>query len=264
MKKHLVLSVAIYFLALAAGAQSTDSAYQKILQLSKKVWNIHDTEISYAAKKDSLARWNGALIQHLESYAARTPAFLEKTYQDWQDNRLYMITAEDKKFRIVYWDEGWDGSIRQYCAVAFWQSGSQVKSQSLTEEIQPNYYLSSVHHFHRQNGGDVYILIGSSGDRFAQSGFVKAFCVENNGKLDTGARIFKTATKQLNEITADVNLANYQVQSDEDLIHFGKNSDSNNLYIPLTSNKPKEPGEQLPLRYLTYQFDGNYFVYRKK
>ncbi len=228
--------------------------------------SIHSHSFLYGSKTTNykdLARWNQKLTTVLIQYSRLHPQFLAQNNPFLQNNYLGVLTSTDNKFRIICWNDGMNGTMQEWRAIAFWKTKSGIKAKVLEAGdshrniygLMPQYW--NIVDYKLDDGKTVYLVrgIGYGSNRIKMS-FVKSFAIIPSGKLNDSYELFKTPIKTLNHISLEIDLMTAPRDDYNPYIHLSK--DWKTLYIPLADKK----GKVTAGKHLIYRFNGRYFVFQ--
>jgi hypothetical protein len=235
-------------------AQQGTEGHEKIKKLEQEVGALSEklsNSVYPDRNDDSLNNWNALLQNGLLELSLGDPAFLEKEYKTWADQGLYVVSADDRALRIVFWNSQYGGTLRDYFAILFYKT-KQGTAYYMLENTDLYSYIA-IHTFTRKDSKKFYLLtyMGHASSRDKANG-ISACSIEND-KLDVTTIAFKAGKKMLNEISFTFDMTS--VNSEKDFIHFS--ADKKQLFVPVV----KDEGKVVSGKYLRYRFDGNYFVF---
>lgn len=244
----------------------TDTSILKhqILSLAEKIQKSNPRYNSGGIISDSLIAYNDRLTTQIETAAQVLPDFMERDFESWAKTGLKVITADNRKLKIICWNDQLSGTNQEWIALAVWKTTEGLKSRELDDKqylnIRPSY--NSITAINQKNG-HTYYLVQARGheDNSIKYDYVKAYQIGNNGLLNDHIAPFKTPARQLNYIGYEINLftSDKQIHTGEvyPLIHVSK--DKQHLFIPVIQNN----GTIVPGKYLNYAFNGNEFIFQK-
>lgn len=222
-----------------------------ILPLAHKITQAATGNVSVGM----LEKWNKDLLRNLYLYAFDTPDFLNKSFPEWAANGIRVLTSEDKKIRIVFWNKHTGGMLRDYESLVFWNYDSAKLNGREIEEAAHSSF-SAIETVHKDGGEPIYLVVGMvHASNRNMVNYIRAYQVNEYGVLDNHVKLFRRSGKKSNSIAIELNRV--PITSSKKLIHF--NARKNTLYIPVVDDK----GMVRPRHYQVYKFDGEMFVLRK-
>ncbi len=246
---YLLLLWLLPFATVQAGQTGNIPQRQYIAQLASQIHNVNSSH----DESDTLDAWNSRLQNALESFGTQQKGFMNDDFTDWDDEGMATITSADRKLKIVYWNSQQGGTMRDYYALLFYQSGTQVKCHNL--EATDIFSYHGIESYNRKDGTMAYLLlsIGHASNRDKVSAVAAVGLVNN--KLVTNLKLFKAGSKMLSRISLALDMAT--VNSQDAFIFLGK--DRNDLLIPVAD----ADGKVTPDRFLKYRYNGDLFVFEK-
>ncbi len=277
----------IFFLA----TLSSMAIFAKAQSVEKLKTSVHSgfgrldsaEQLESDSKYDSIGNANSELAKTIVTYAETTPNFLQKTSTD--GDPFSSVTSDDKKLKIVYWDDAEGGSVRLYDYIVFWEKDNKLShSIILLQEQEDNHesyinniYVDSIVHLKQSNRSDLYFIMGGTLSRPEYWQTIFCYKISSAGELTTDAPVFKTNNKTLSLINVNCVSHDYNdatgthIKSFYDLLHFS--NDKRTLYVPIFPDKNKSEKEQeaededtsgnRKFSYFRYLFDGTNFVFKK-
>ncbi|HAO06180.1 hypothetical protein [Chryseobacterium mucoviscidosis] len=169
------------------------------------------------------------------------------------NNKVSIITSEDKKLRFYVWDTELGGTMKSFDQIIQYSSNGKVKTIYNKEQSDTPYFISEIIKVPLNN--QMYYLVISNGifstKDMAQA--IQAFTIRKDLLIDSD-KIFKTKTTTLNKIQVDFDFFSVVDRPERPLklITFEKDK----LYIPIV-NKDGVVSK----KFLVYQLNNNYFQY---
>ncbi len=280
MKNYLLILV-YCFAVIFANAQSANELNNKISKTVAQIDSIRNADSD--SKSESILGANKQLAQNIIAYAEATPGFIAQNVKGNPLNTDFFFStiSEDKKLRIVWWDDQGGGTTRNYDYIVFWNAGGKFNHKTFVSNIEGTdaahiyyTYIDSVIHLKQQSGDDLYFVMGATSDgRFSYNQHIFCYKITASGEFTNDALVFKAGSKMLSQI--DVDCPSYHDENGDvgfyQLLHFSK--DKQVLYVPIFPDwqsqreKDTERADTTGTRkfsYFNYQFDGTNFVYTHK
>lgn len=247
MNIRIAFLILFIFTSINASAQNPERLRADIEVLAEKIHLID----KYTSLKDVvLDVWNDSLRLKLQQLAKVEKNFLENSHKTWKEHGLYEVSSPDKKFKIVYWNDQWGGTLREHERLIFYRTKEGIQFRSVQDSFAP----FRIRQYKSKKLGVFYIVesVGHGSNRMKIS-LVKAYAVKGT-LLNKKIRPFRTKHQILREIS--VRLDMMEVKDSNDFIHFSE--DGKSIFVPVVyKNRKVEHGT-----YLVYRYDGNRFIYK--
>lgn len=262
MKKLLTINFAVlilFSLAFSAFAQSNAKIEQELVAAIKEVQKYSDYGSNYDDEKLSKANevFEAKLLKYTKIAATLKYPFAEL-------NKLMAnATSEDGKFRVYTWDSETGGTMHDYYRVYQFQGADgKVYSQIEDNSEKDGGAGSFVYDIFTVDakGEKVYVVcttfIGSTNDHYQAANLFK---IEGN-KINDKVNLIKTKSGVTNSINFEYNFFSVVDRPERPvkLILFEKKT--NTLKIPIVINDKEFPNGRVTKKFISYKFDGTYFV----
>jgi len=227
-------------------------------------------KINYWAKKsradttgntsmeDSLENANEIFAKKIKWYTVKYPSTIKQDFNSLKKERLDIFTSADGLFRIYSWETWLGGTMRDFANVLQYKTAENVQSVYLhnlmSDDSEPYIpFYTSLYTFKvglKTYYMGVYGCIYSTKD---VGDGIQVFAIEN-GKLNTGVKIIKTASGLHSKIYYDYNF--FSVVD----IPYGKrptiqfDSATQSIQVPLVSGDGR-----VTHKFIIYKFTGKYF-----
>lgn len=196
--------------------------------------------------------------KELTEFIEKNPSTLSYTFKKLIDNNVcYINTSSDGKLRIYSWNSWTGGTMQVFRNIYQWKANGKVFTNvPERQEGDPASYCSKIYTVTTTNK-NYYLAITngvfSSSDSRQD---IIAYSIDDN-KLQDTAKIFKTKTKKLSNISISYNSFNLSEQNRKlsNLILY--NEVQKKIYIPVVGVDGKVSNSNL-----VYQLKGNYFEYQ--
>lgn len=225
-----------------------------------------------ATATDSLLAYNDQLETLIKQASGQLVDFMNRDFLQWANAGVKIITAEDKRLRIICWNDALSGTNQEWIALAVTKNAAgQLLCQELTDKqytgIRPTYQQITT--IEKQDGSHFYLVTARGHeDNRIKYDFIKAYKIMPGGTLNDQIQVFNTnsaSQTKLNTIGFEIDLITSQkaftrqkgyTNQPYPLIHLSR--DKQMLYIPII----KDNGTLVSGSYLRYKFDGQQFVYQ--
>ncbi|MBL7718515.1 MAG: hypothetical protein JNL72_06755 [Flavipsychrobacter sp.] len=211
---------------------------------------------------DTLAIVNAALLRYLEYASVTYPALLNVDFPGVDTLGMAILTSDDRKFRIYCWDTRTGGTMRFFNSVAQYSTNTGAATMTFNDIASGDIgvWYPKLHTITTQTRGTIYLAhtraIASSRD---VADGISAYAIADDGRLNDSIVAFKTATKNLNDISYSYDYhSNIDDSTGAQRNTLRLSEDKRTLYVPIVGDN-----EQVTSRSLVYKFDGDYFVFDK-
>lgn len=279
--KKIIFLILIFASAFDSNAQSLKNLNNNINRILGQMDSAKN--MNSGSKFDSLQEINNRLAQSIVEFADAAPDFIAQNIKDtaFVLNSFHNNLSDDRKVKIVSWDDESGGTLRNYNYIVFWNSAGKLNHKTFVSNIEGTdtskiYYTSidSIVHIKQNDENDLYFVMGGTLSRPYYNQQIFCYKINKAGEFTNDAPIFKVGNKMLSSI--DVDCPSYFNDKESmhvyyTLMHF--NNDKHTLYVPIfpdlenDDEKETERRDTLGSRkfhYFLYQFDGTNFVYKKK
>lgn len=191
----------------------------------------------------------------------KIPATLNYKFTQLGD-KMHITTSADGKFRIYAWDTQ-DGGTMHFFSHIYQYLGADGKvysqAEAETEEFDAGGFTNDIFMLDTK-AGRVYIVtwtgIGSISDNYQEAALYR---IEGD-RLNDQIKLIKTKSGLTNSLGFEYNFFSVAKVPDRPikLIHFDQKTKT--LRIPVVVNTKKYPNGQVTNKFISYRFDGTYFV----
>jgi hypothetical protein len=209
---------------------------------------------------DKLDKNNTALKNALVKYGKRSDVLVYKFPK--LDNKMYVVTSRDGRFRVYSWDTSDGGTMHNFDNV-FQYRGKSGKVYTWTRTDAPEGDSGSFFTQLFQTdtpAGTVYLgtstFIGSTS---LAGQTISAFQI-NGEKLDPNAKVIKTRSGVTNSISFGYDFFSVVDHPERPVKLFFYDDTKKSFRFPVVIENSKTPQGRVTNRYITYRFDGKYFV----
>jgi len=255
--KYLALIV-ILFSAAAASAQTPAAIEKELVGYLNTISKYGNYAGAYDG--DKLDAANTSLKNALIKYGKRadTLAFPFSKL----DNKMYVTTSRDGRFRVYSWDLEDGGTMHDFDNV-FQYKGKSGKVYTWTEsnDSEGNYGSFYTQVFQTDTpSGPIYL--GTStfvGSTSLGGQTISAFRI-NGEKLDPTAKVIKTRSGITNSISFGYDFFSVVDHPERPVRLFFYDESKKSFRFPIVIEDKKTPQGRVTNRYITYRFDGRHFV----
>lgn len=222
-----------------------------------------DTSLSqhYVDYEDSLVVANKKFKLKLLSYTSKYPTTLN--YDFSRIKYLFIATSQDHKFRIYSWDT-WTGGTEHFFAHLIQFQGEKVESvesktfgKNTMDDDDPSGLYSEVFQLSIDNRKIYYGYFHSSASTRDAFDGLQLFEIGNQG-LNDSLKLFKTEKNLSNILGFDFDFFSVVDRKERPIKLIECSDDGKTIRIPVIDDK-----EQVTNKWITYRFDGKYFVESK-
>lgn len=234
-------------LTLKAIEDDLHKSYLKLLDLK-----FNNTSTSYY---DSLETANNIFREKIQSYTSNYHLTLTYNFDSLRKD-IFIISSEDKLFRIYSWDTWLGGTMHEFANVFQYKSGEKVYSKLLydsTEEVAYIPFYSRIYSL-KANGKTYYLAINTgiySTKDASQS--IKVVTIEHNS-LNDKVKLIKTQSGLVNSITVEYDFFSVVDRPERPLRLIEYEPKKKIIRIPIVLENGK-----VTERFILYQFTGQYF-----
>lgn len=256
--KILIIAIFLFAFAFSASGQTNAQIEKELVAAIKDIQKYSIYGGGY--DEEELAKTQDVFREKLLKYT-KIPSTLGYKFNDLSEH-LFIATSDDGKFRIYSWDLEHGGTMHDYARVYQYQGGDGKVYSSADEKNEEGSIGSFVYDIFTLDAknGKIYIVcstfIGSTSDHSQSARLYKI----EGGKLDDNVKLIKTKSGLTNSLGFGYNF--FSVVDREErpikLISFDKKAKT--LKIPVVIEDKEFPNGRVTDRFITYQFNGNYFV----
>ncbi|MEQ1603366.1 MAG: hypothetical protein ABL999_00705 [Pyrinomonadaceae bacterium] len=250
---HFSILITLLFVAIPVFAQNNKAIEADLLR--------HLNAVQKNADKEKIRdRENRLLKQKLMKYGRRAST-LKYDFNGLAD-KLYVATSKDGKFRIYSWDTESGGSMKFFDGVYQYQTakGKVYAKAFVSRGNGARGFYSQV--FQVDLGKTKAYLANSnlilSNSLMHQD--IEAYAIEGE-KLNTNLRLIRTTTAMRNSVGFDYDFFSVVDRPERPIRLFSYDEAKKQLRFPIVLEDKKFPnGGRVSNRYITYRFNGKYFV----
>ena len=221
----------------------------------------HLQAISKNADKEKIRdRENKLLKQKLVKYG-RMASTLKYDFKGL-DDKLYVATSKDGKFRIYSWDTKSGGSMKFFDGVYQYQTakGKVYSKAFISRGTGARGFYSEI--FQVDLGKSKAYLANSnlilSNSLMHQD--IETYAIEGE-KLNTNLRLIRTTTAMRNSIGFDYDFFSVVDRPERPIKLFSYDEAKKQLRFPIVLEDRKFPnGGRVTNKFITYRFNGKYFI----
>lgn len=234
---------------------------KKLNRSFQRIQYWYDTSRKNILTEDSLYAANRKFEKLLHHYTSSNPQTLKHDFKSLTKSGLSISSSEDGKFRIYSWNTLTGGTMRFYRSVFQYESGKKVQSETLKSDMEQdaesNYYqINDIVSQNKKYYLAQNISVYSTALYYYR---VKVFSIDN-GKLNSNAKLIKTASGIQNELsyeldfTASSNTNNSVKTKAFENLDIQYDPKKKIISIPLILDDSK-----ITEKKIRYQFKGKYF-----
>lgn len=256
IKYKFVLFVIVILTASAFG-QTSETLESELVGLYGK---INDNS-AYTGNSDGelLEKSNDDFKQKILKYTKLAPT-LKHEFSELE-KEISIVTSEDGKFRVYSWDR-LDGGTMHFFETVYQFQGTDGKVYSSSRELEEGDSGSFVHDVFTvdSKAGKIYLVcttsIGSTQDSFQNLRLFKI----GKAELSSDVKLIKTKSGLTDSIGFGYNFFSVVDRSERPikLILFDKKTKT--FKIPVVIEDKKFPNGRVTDKFISYKFNGTYFV----
>ena len=215
------------------------------------------------ADQDVLAAENPALQKALVKYGSRTDV-LRYRFAKLKD-RMNVITSRDGKLRAYSWDTNDGGTMHDFVTVFQYQGSSgkaHTATDSYSQSLEDRGAGTYVHQIFQTEtpSGPIYLVVdGFIGSTSLSGQGIHAFKI-NGDKLDRKAKVIRTAIGVTDSINFAYDFFSVVDHPERPIRLFFYDEANRSFRFPIVIEDSKTPQGRVTNKYITYRFDGKYFV----
>ncbi len=262
MKSLLVIKLFLSILLVFSGsafAQSSAKIEQELVSAIKEVQKWSDYGSNYDDAKLSKANevFEDTLLKYTKNAATLKYPFATL------GKLLTIATSDDGKFRVYSWDAETGGTMHDFSRVYQYMS-ADGKVYSKTDKLSADEdgAGSFVYEIYTVNaaGGNIYIVcttfIGSNIDHYGAADLYK---IEGEELIDR-VKLFKTKEGLTDSIGFEYDFFTVADRKDRPLKLILYDKPTKTVKIPIVIADKQSPLGKVTNRFISYKFDGKYFV----
>jgi hypothetical protein len=263
MKRFLRVNFAaliLIFVSITALGQSISQIENELVNAIKEIQKYSTYGTNY--DEDKLYKANDVFEKKLVGYTKNVSTL---NYKFVELNKLMLnATSEDGKFRIYSWDSETGGTMHDYSRVYQYQAAdgkaySQTEEEATVEDGGAGSFVYDIFTLDTGNG-KIYIVcstfIASTNDHYQSANLYK---IEGDTLKDK-VKLIKTSSGMTDSIGFEYNFFSVERRKGRPikLISFDKKTKT--LKIPVVIEDKEFPNGRVTNRFISYKFNGNYFV----
>lgn len=242
-------------------AASLSSSAQTEGAMEKAMLSHLEVISKSSGKTDVLERENKQLKQKLLRYG-RTAAALRYGFKGL-NGKIFIATSKDGKFRIYSWDTNTGGTMKFFDGVYQYKTKrGRVNAIAFqqTQEFSARGFYSQI--FQLDSGGKTYYLANSNNilSNASMHQDLEMYAIEGE-KLNDDVRLIRTTTAFRNSVGFDYDFFSVVDRKERPVRLFSWNEAKKEFRFPVVLKDDKFPnGGRVTNRFITYRFNGKYFV----
>ena len=257
MKIILTIAIAL-FASVSALAQTPVAIERELMGYLDNISKYGSYGGEYEGAK--LDKNNTALKNALIKYGKRADILAHRFAK--LDNKMYVATSRDGRLRIYSWDVEDGGTMHDFDNVFQYKGKSgKVHTWTRNSDDEGDYGAFYTQIFQTETP-DGTIYLGNStfiGSTSLGGQAISAFRI-NGEKLDTNAKVIKTRSGVTNSISFGYDFFSVVDHPERPIRLFFYNDAKKSFRFPIVIEDSKTPQGRVTNRYITYRFDGKYFV----
>jgi hypothetical protein len=177
-------------------------------------------------------------------------------------DRAYVVTSRDKRLRIYSWDTESGGTMHNFDNVFQYQGKSgKVYTWTRTEDSEGDAGAFYHQMFQADTpAGTVYLGVSTFIGSTSMAGqSIRAYKI-NGEKLDTAAKVIKTRSGVTDSVGFGYDFFSVVDHPERPIRLFSYDETRKSFRFPIVIEDGKTPQGRVTNRYITYRFDGKYFV----
>lgn len=208
---------------------------------------------------DKLSKNNADLKAKLVKYGKRAD-ILKYAFSKLSD-KMYIATSKDGRFRIYSWDLETGGTMHDFANV-FQYRGKSGKIYTWTEDSDDESAGVFYHQIFQTDTltGSIYLGVSTFVGSTSLAGqTIKAFRIDGE-KLDCDARVIRTTSGVKNALGFGYDFFSVVDHPERPIRLFFYNDEKKSFRFPIVIEDSKTPQGRVTNKFITYRFDGKYFV----
>ena len=261
MSKFILLFLAIVLSSLASPAQTLVAVEKELLGHLDKL----EAASNYGGSSDYdvLAAENQALQKAFVKYGTRSDV-LRYAFPKLKQ-KMYITTSRDGKLRAYSWDTNEGGTMHDFVTV-FQYQGSSGKAKAATDPYTQSMEDRGAGTFVTQifqantDAQPTYLVVDTLiGSTSLGGQGIHAFRIIGD-KLDRKAKVIRTSSGITDSINFSYDFFSVVDHPERPVRLFSYNDSNRSFRFPIVIEDSKTPQGRVTNRYITYRFDGKYFV----
>lgn len=176
--------------------------------------------------------------------------------------KMYVATSRDGRFRVYSWDMETGGTMHEFDSV-FQYQGKSGQIYTWTEGTSDGESVGAFYHQIFQTdtaGAAVYLGVSTFiGSTSLAGQTISAFRI-NGETLDTDPKVIKTASGVKSSISFSYDFFTVVDRPERPVRLFTYNDVQKSFRFPVVIEDSKTPQGRVTNKFITYRFDGKYFV----
>jgi len=254
--KPLLIAPFVLLLALAASAQTTASIERELSGYLDNMAKYGSYGGSYDDKKlsDNAARFRATLIK-----SASRRDLLTYSFPALKD-KIYIATSPDKRFRIYSWDLEDGGTMHDFDhIVQYLGSSGKVNVWAPEETDGGGGFYTDIFQTDTPRG-PIYLAVSTFiGSTSINGQTIEAFTVTGD-KLNEKANVIQTAKGLTNSISFGYDFFSVVDRPERPVKLVYWNTAEKSFRFPIVIEDDKSPNGRVTNKFITYKFNGKYFV----
>ena len=251
------MAATILFLASAAITQTPASVEREMLGYLDQINKYGTYGGAYESQK--VEKGNSDLKKSLVSYAKRADIL---TYRFRKlIGKMYVATSRDGRLRIYSWDTNTGGTMHDFENV-YQYRGKSGKVYSWTRKDEPQDSGSFFTEIFQADVASRPIYLGVStwiGSTSMGGQTISAYKIDGD-KLDTAAKVIKTRSGVTNSVGFSYDFFTVVDHRERPVRLFYFDESKKSFRFPVVIEDKRTPQGRVTNKYITYRFDGKYFV----
>jgi hypothetical protein len=264
-RPKIIFLLILLCISVVGSAQTMNDIKARLDTSYSRIWEL------YRGDYDSLLNENIRLKDYLITTLPKVSESLTTYFpRNHFAGAMDVTSSPDNKFREWSWSTMMGGTMPVIWRVFQYQTSKGIKVNCPVffnaegspegEEGFPNYSFDTIFSIVGKNGVTYYMPVeGWKGDSRSAGRTLKTFVVKDT-ILEFGVKLFKTKNGLVDKIPlrydSDDEALTWDYVQDRSFKFINKGK---TLLVPLLSGNDNN---ELPLKYLRYDFDGEYFVYK--
>ncbi|MEQ1643270.1 MAG: hypothetical protein ABL959_07520 [Pyrinomonadaceae bacterium] len=258
MKIRLFLIATLVLFSGSAVAQTPTAVEREFVGYLDNISTYGSYGGGYDGEK--LSRNNGDLRDKLLKYGKRAD-ILKFAFPGLKD-KMYVTTSKDRRFRIYSWDLESGGTMHEFDSV-FQYEGKSGKIHTWTEGNNDGESVGAFYHQIFQTdiaSGPIYLGVSTFIGSTSYAGqTIKAFRI-NGEKLDTDAKVIRTTSGVKSSISFAYDFFSVVDHPERPVRLVFYNESNKSFRFPVVIEDKRTPQGRVTSKFITYRFDGKYFV----
>lgn len=255
----LVVPLLLLIFSFSAFAQSNAKIEQELVDAIKDVQKYSTYGSSY--DEDKLSKANEVFEEKLLKYT-KIPSTLNYKFSEL-NKLMFNATSDDGKFRIFSWDTESGGTMHEFSRIYQFQSADgKVYSkgeETAEEDGGAGSFVTDVFTIDTKDGR-VYVVcstfIGSTNDHYQSADLFKIEGETIKDKIN----LIKTKSGLTSKLSFEYNFFSVVDRKERPIRLISYDKKTKTLKIPVVINDKEFPNGRVTNKFISYQFDGTYFV----